>query len=74
MVCCAEMNPYNSGNSHIFQINRYFKPSSQKTSELLPDSQKETMTSTSTINTNPQEQQKKRQTLKNKNGEYQLLN
>lgn len=73
MVCCAEMNPYNSGNSHIFQINRYFKPSSQKTSELLPDSQKETMTSTSTINTNPQEQQKKRQTLKNKNGEYQLL-
>ena len=63
MVCCAEMNPYNSENSHIFQINRYYKPS-QKTSELLPDSQKETITSTSARNTNPQEQQKKKTDLK----------
>ena len=70
MVCCAEMNSNNFSNSHIFQINRYYKPS-QKASQLLRETQKETQTSTSSSDT--MISSKKKQFLKNKNGEFQLL-
>ena len=77
IVCCNERNSYKHDNSHIYQINRYVK-CTKKDPQLLPESQRDTVSSSlstnSNINNNSNQVNQKKQYLKNKNGEFQILN
>ena len=77
IVCCNERNSYKHDNSHIYQINRYVK-CTKKDPQLLPESQRDTVSSSistnSNINNNSNPVNNKKQYLKNKTGEFQILN
>ena len=76
IACCREMHPYKTENSHIYQINRYVK-CIHKESQLLPESQRETISSITSTNNNTKNNLKpktqRRQYLKNKKGEFKIL-
>lgn len=76
IACCREVHSYKTENSHLYQINRYVK-CIHKESQLLPESQRETISSVTSFNSNIKNNFKpknpKKQYLKNKKGEFQIL-
>ena len=76
IACCREMTSFKMENSHIYQINRYVK-CSQKDFQILPESQRDTVSTISSTNNNTNTITKpinhKKQYLKNKNGEFIIL-
>ena len=74
--CCSENRSYKFESPHIYQINRYAK-FTLKDAQLSSESQKETTTSITYENKKSinafQSPNHKKQFLKNKNGEFQIL-
>ena len=76
IACCNETRSYKTENTYIYQINRYVK-CNDKDSQILPDSQRDTISSISSkINeeqNNIKKKSVKKQYLKNKNGDFLIL-
>ena len=76
IACCNEIRSYKTENTYIYQINRYVKYN-DKDSKLLPDSQRDTISSLSGKDNeeknNIKKKNSKKQYLKNKNGDFLIL-
>jgi len=89
IVCCGESNKYKSSNLHLYQINRYYSensiapkidmssqplyPESQRNSEISDTLIKNSTEGSEIMGIDPNSNNIKKQYLKNKNGEFQLL-
>ena len=61
IACCNETRSYKTENTYIYQINRYVK-CNDKDSQILPDSQRDTISSISSKINEEQNNIKKKRT------------